>query len=248
MIVYSQVQGELLNLSTAKTFKSTTMSKETYEELVKDYDAAFGLKKEGNEYFKQNEYQSALKCYSRILLHIGMNAATEVSDMFGVESKENSVDTKSIRAKINDLRLSAFNNIAMTHLKRNDYTKAIENCTSAIKCDPYNFKALLRRGRAYRHIKDAKSAREDLEFLQKYYKYDLQIRNELKLLEMNDFETDNIVINEEEEKAKIKKEKEEAAKAKTSRNGNDNGYFMYVGIAVVVMILAIIAGLYFAYN
>merc|ERR1712129_40658 len=108
-------------------------------------------------------------------------------------------------------------------------------CTNAIKCDPYNFKALFRRGRAHRHLKDEKKARRDLLFLQQFYKQDLQITNELKLLQLADYETDRTVIDETEEKEN-----------ETTNSGY--GDFIYIGIAIFVMIIAISFGLYFAWK
>eukprot|EP00483_Globobulimina_turgida_P006828 UN06840 len=179
---------------------------EMYEELLKDYEEAFVLKQKGNEYFKQSNFESALKSYSQILLHIGMNPASDVKTIFAHlsnenknnngENKENRQEMNAICGKINELRLTAFNNIAMVHLKQNNYIKVIENCNKTIKCDKYNYKALLRRGRASRHLKQIKNAKNDLIFLQNNgYKYDLQIKNELKLLEMKEFTNDKNVIN-----------------------------------------------------
>merc|ERR1712176_1039502 len=129
-------------------------------------------------------------------------------------------EMKMIGNKINELRISAFNNMAMVHLKEKNFLKVIEYCSKTIKSDRYSFKALLRRGRAYRHSKQPKKARIDLEFLQNNgYKYDLQIKNELKLLELNDFESDKIVIDEEEEK---KKEKEGREKDEEEQKKKEN--------------------------
>merc|ERR1712228_739775 len=186
---------------------------------------ALALKKEGNAFYKQNEFKQALKAYSQIFIHLGMNSSTNVSSIFGIENKnkENSEQMKLIRGKINELRLSAFNNMSMVQLKQGNFSKVIANCTNAIQSDAYNFKALLRRARAYRHLKDRQNAIKDLKFFQQYYKYDLQIKNELKLLEMGDFETDNIVINEAEEKEKEKKERANEAKIKKEKSSKYSG-------------------------
>ena len=43
------------------------------EQSTKDYDLALALKNEGNKYLKENDYAKALKSYSKIIIHIGMN-------------------------------------------------------------------------------------------------------------------------------------------------------------------------------
>lgn len=241
-----------------------TPSSENYDELKKDYDAALKLKQEGNTFFKSKDYQNALKSYTQIFIHIGMNPMADVQAVLGALSNDTNTkqsvsdDVKQIKLKIDELRLSAFNNMSMVYLKQNNYKKAIEHSTKAIKCSHYNFKARLRRARSYRHLKEIKKAKNDLEFLQKYgYKYDLQIINELKLLEIKDFESDDIVIDEEEEKkkaeeekAKEKKEREEKEakeKKETAKRKSNDNYIYYVIVAVFVLILAVIVGVYFQF-
>eukprot|EP01084_Bolivina_argentea_P272709 464391_1 len=238
---------------------------ESYKQLVKDYEEALALKEEGNEYYRNKNYESALKSYSQILLHIGMNPASDVSTIFAhlsndsnssdtKDSNNNSVEMKETRGKINNLRLTAFNNMAMVHLKQNNYEKVIENCNHSIKCHKYDFKALLRRARSYRHLQQDIKAKNDLIFLQNNgYKYDLQIKNELALLDMKEFNSDDIVINEKEEKEKEEKERdiekkkreEQQKNNQKKRQGkNSNNYLIYVGIAAIVLLIAIIVAAY----
>merc|ERR1719361_521256 len=78
----------------------------------------------------------------------------------------------------------------------------------AIKGSPHQFDytALLQRGRSYRHLGQREKAKQDLELVQRSgYQYDLQILNELKLLELGNQDSDEMVIDEEEEKAKAGK-------------------------------------------
>eukprot|EP01084_Bolivina_argentea_P190693 327613_1 len=105
---------------------AATQNISNYDQLVKDHEEALALKNKGNAAFKEKDYALALKSYSQILLHIGMNPSTDVSSMFGQNThKESSEEVNKIQHTINELRLSAFNNMAMVHLKQNNYSKVV---------------------------------------------------------------------------------------------------------------------------
>lgn len=60
-----------------------------------------------------------------------------------------------------DVRLALFLNTAQCALKLNDPAKTITQCTSALKLEPDNVKALYRRGAAYKARAEYELARED---------------------------------------------------------------------------------------
>lgn len=213
---------------------------ENVDQLNKEYKSAMALKAEGNAHFKKQEYQKALKSYSEILLEVGMNSTADITMLMGqFESMSQSDESvKKIKSAINALRVAAFNNMAMVHLCRSEYRKAVRNCTKAIECSSrrFNYKALLRRGRAYRHLRESGKARKDLLFvLQSGYKHDVQILNELKLVDIENFESDEMVLDEQEQESAGQRDQD----GHVQRGEHSNAYIKFVGMAVSVMVLAV---------
>merc|ERR1712130_268884 len=64
-------------------------------------------------------------------------------------------------AKVNALRLTAFNNMAQVYIKMKEWQKAREKCDKVIERDPKNKKALFRRGMSLRHLGSLELARAD---------------------------------------------------------------------------------------
>lgn len=56
-------------------------------------------------------------------------------------------------------------NLAMVHLKLEQYTDVVKNCDSALEIDPTNCKGLFRRGSAYSGLKEFEKAIADIERL-----------------------------------------------------------------------------------
>ena len=64
---------------------------------------------------------------------------------------------------ISELKLAHFSNLAMCHVKLENYEKARDNCTRAIAMDPSNVKALFRRGKCHSHLGALDEAKRDFE-------------------------------------------------------------------------------------
>uniref|UniRef100_A0A7S2L8W5 STI1 domain-containing protein n=1 Tax=Zooxanthella nutricula TaxID=1333877 RepID=A0A7S2L8W5_9DINO len=90
------------------------------------YNAAEMLKNEGNAEVKNQAYAAALKKYEKALDNISGHAGSDISA----------------------LKVSLLNNVALCHLKTEEYAKAVEASEDALKADPRSFKALFRRGQA----------------------------------------------------------------------------------------------------
>ena len=130
-----------------------------------DYEEAVKLKAKGNEAFKKHDYKNALKYYSSIIIHLGMNSRMEISQITnktGAANPYRKSSRSSIQKKIDDLRLIAFNNMAAVYLKQEDYEKAIDKASRVLDDDEYNKKALFRRGMAHRKLGHLDDARDDL--------------------------------------------------------------------------------------
>ena len=130
-----------------------------------DYEEAVKLKTKGNEAFKKKEYQNALKYYSSIILHLGMNSRMNISQITNKTGRANPYQKSSatkIQKKIDELRLICFNNMAAVYLKQEKYENVIEKAGRVLDDDVNNKKALFRRGMAYRKLGKLNQARDDL--------------------------------------------------------------------------------------
>mmetsp|Transcript_98383 Transcript_98383/g.120507 ORF Transcript_98383/g.120507 Transcript_98383/m.120507 type:complete len:239 (+) Transcript_98383:87-803(+) len=174
------------------------------------------LKVEGNDHFKQKDYKKALKCYTRIFMHLGMNPCMNLSQMTG----QGKGTKDPIQQEMDALRLTAFNNIAAVYAKMENWEECKDNCSRVLKHDDKNIKALFRRGLAHRKLSLFELARSDLlkanELLNG--KHDVAIERELKLLKKDEER------NEREFYRKMKKqmERQKALKQKKNNNNNNN--------------------------
>merc|ERR1712048_773055 len=113
-----------------------------------DYDQALALKDAGNTAFKEQDYKNALKNYSRIFMHIGMNPCMNMSQMMGQGqgSTQNpnlpQASKDPLQQKTDELRLTAFNNMAAVYAKMGKWDDFKDKCTRVLKHDEKNTKAL----------------------------------------------------------------------------------------------------------
>jgi len=90
------------------------------------YNAAEMLKNEGNVEVKKEAYPAALAKYGKALENLRDHVGGDV-------------DT---------LKVNLLNNVALCHLKTENFDKAVEACEDALKIDSRSFKAYFRRGQA----------------------------------------------------------------------------------------------------
>eukprot|EP01084_Bolivina_argentea_P174213 301762_1 len=100
---------------------------------VKRIQLADEYKKEGNKLFKQKRFWGAITKYKKALFWIDDLVIGE---------------THHCRTR-DELRVSCNNNLALVCIKLNDYDKAIQHATKALKYEPRNVKSLMRRGQAH---------------------------------------------------------------------------------------------------
>jgi len=185
-----------------------------------DYDQALALKDAGNAAFKGGDLKGALKNYSRIFMHIGMNPCMNMSQMMGGGGAPPDPASKSkdpLQQKTDELRLTAFNNMAAVYSKMGKWEDAKEKCSRVLKHDDKNMKALFRRGMAFRKLNLYELARADLEKAKEVLgdKEDRAITRELKLLEKDEKNADKAFyakMKKQMQKAQKKKKKKQAAK------------------------------------
>ena len=97
-----------------------------------DYDQALALKDAGNACFKGGDLKGALKNYSRIFMHIGMNPCMNMSQMMGSggapPSPASNQPKDPLQQKTDALRLTAFNNMAAVYAKMGKWEDVKEKC------------------------------------------------------------------------------------------------------------------------
>ncbi|XP_011865756.1 PREDICTED: AH receptor-interacting protein isoform X2 [Vollenhovia emeryi] len=107
------------------------------------------LKEKGNALFKEKQYDSASEIYAKA---IGM------LEQLMLAEKPNDEEWVSL----NQMKIPLLLNYAQCKLLNKEYYLVIEHCTTVLKTEPDNVKALYRRGKAYIGAWDQKNAARDL--------------------------------------------------------------------------------------
>ncbi|XP_068398491.1 peptidyl-prolyl cis-trans isomerase D isoform X2 [Eschrichtius robustus] len=110
---------------------------------VKDVDKILliteDLKDIGNTFFKSQNWEMAIKKYTKVLRYVeGSKAATENAG----------------GAKLQPVTLSCLLNIGACKLKLSDWQGAVDSCLEALEIDPANTKALYRRAQGWQGLKE----------------------------------------------------------------------------------------------
>ncbi|KAF6096305.1 peptidylprolyl isomerase D [Phyllostomus discolor] len=155
---------------------------------LKDVDKilliAEDLKNIGNTFFKSQNWEMAIRKYTKVLRYVeGSKAVTEEAD----------------RLKLQPVALSCMLNIGACKLKMSNWQGAIDSCLEALEIDPSNTKALYRRAQGWQGLKEYDQALADLKKAQEIAPEDKAIQAELLKVK---------------QKIKAQKEKEKAAYAK----------------------------------
>merc|ERR1719245_2369446 len=116
-----------------------------------------------------------------------------------------------LQVQTDQLRLTAFNNMAAVYSKMGKWDEAKDKCTRVLKHDEKNTKALFRRGMAHRKLNLYELSRADLMKAKNILnnKSDAAIERELKLLEKDEKSADKAFY------AKMKKKKRQTSNEKT---------------------------------
>nr|XP_058922808.1 peptidyl-prolyl cis-trans isomerase D isoform X4 [Kogia breviceps] len=105
------------------------------------------LKNIGNTFFKSQNWEMAIKKYTKVLRYVeASKAATENAG----------------GAKLQPVALSCLLNIGACKLKLSDWQGAVDSCLEALEIDPANTKALYRRAQGWQGLKEYDQALADL--------------------------------------------------------------------------------------
>jgi len=109
------------------------------------FQASVKAKDEGNELYKQQKYQRAIKKYKK-------------ANQF-IESDQGFTDEQKKNAK--KLKLPNFLNLSACDLKLKDFISAKQNCNKALEIENGNVKALFRRGQALEELVEWEASMND---------------------------------------------------------------------------------------
>ncbi|XP_056142879.1 peptidyl-prolyl cis-trans isomerase D [Lampris incognitus] len=138
------------------------------------------MKSIGNNFFKSQDWQNAIKKYSKALRYLAVSGEQ--------------LEEEEIQKKMESTALSCILNTAACKLKLQLWQEALDSCTEALELDQSNTKALFRRAQAWQGLKDYDKAMTDLKKAQEGAPADKAISNEIKKVQLK--------VKEQKEKEK----------------------------------------------
>lgn len=155
-------------------FKPSYKVLETTEEERKKYQfitnedkvqEAERLKLEGNTFFKQNNYKTALKCYHKVFFML--NGILDPDDENSKYIKKKDVPDSKTLEKSKEIKLATYLNMAQIYILNGNYEKARDSAIKSleIKETPKGF---YRRGCAYIQLNELDKAKNDLERVKEF--------------------------------------------------------------------------------
>jgi len=137
-------------------------------EVAKNIAKALELKEEGNQHFKEGNYQKAMAAYHQIFMYVhGYSASAGGGGSAGLAPPMGRTTTPvspEEMAQIRELKVVHHCNLAICQMKHGPkYSKAKDNCTKALAIDGNNIKALLRRGKCHAQMGGLDEAKADLD-------------------------------------------------------------------------------------
>merc|ERR1712173_188232 len=158
----------------------------------------------------------------------GMNPCMNMSQMMGQGGAPPNPSTPQstwdpLQQKTDELRLTAFNNMAAVYSKMGKWEDCKEKCTRVLKHDDKNTKALFRRGMAFRKLNLYELARVDLMKAKEVLggKEDKAIARELKLLDKDEKSADKAFYAKMRKQMKLQQQKKNKKKADKQRKDDD---------------------------
>ncbi|KAK9835108.1 hypothetical protein WJX84_009349 [Apatococcus fuscideae] len=121
------------------------------DQLVGALNEHLTERRTGNEHYKQQKFEKALRHYERALSIVELVQGLSSSD----------------QAEIDSNRQTVLLNIAAVHLVTERHGQAVDYCTQVLASQPTNMKALMRRAKALALRHEYQAAQEDLEAVRK---------------------------------------------------------------------------------
>ncbi|XP_065131628.2 peptidyl-prolyl cis-trans isomerase D isoform X2 [Paramisgurnus dabryanus] len=156
-----------------------------FKDTDKLLSVAEDIKNLGNDFFKAQEWQSAIRKYSKALRYLERHGNTKDDD--------NEYDD-SVQKKLEPTALSCILNTAACKLKLKLWQEVIASCDEALQLNQTNTKALFRRAQAWQGLNEFNKAMIDLKKAQEIAPGDKAIGNEMLKVKQQ--------VKEEKEKEK----------------------------------------------
>uniref|UniRef100_H3D679 Peptidyl-prolyl cis-trans isomerase D n=1 Tax=Tetraodon nigroviridis TaxID=99883 RepID=H3D679_TETNG len=155
---------------------------------LKDVDQVLSVAEEvknvGNQLFKNQDWKTAVKKYSKALRYLEASR----------DQLEDEEEEEKLQQKLEPTALSCYLNTAACNLKLQLWQDALDSCNQALELNKTNTKALFRRAQAWQGLKEYSQAMVDLKKAQAISPEDKAIGNEMKRVQLK--------IQEEKEKEK----------------------------------------------
>ncbi|XP_029917656.1 peptidyl-prolyl cis-trans isomerase D [Myripristis murdjan] len=151
-----------------------------FKDVDKVLSVAEDIKNIGNNFFKNQDWQSAVKKYSKAIRYL--------------ETSGELLDEEEAQQKLEPTALSCILNTAACKLKMQLWQDALDSCNEALELNQANTKALFRRAQAWQGLKEYNKAMTDLKKAQELAPEDKAISNEMKRVQLK--------VKEEKEKEK----------------------------------------------
>ena len=198
-------------------------SKELIDEISNKnkLEACEITKKEGNLFFKNEEYEKAIQCYEKSLKYIPL--------LFNKEEEEKEKDIEEITKNI---KIQCYSNILMCKIKQKKYKEGIEFADKILNLDSKNIKGYYRKGFCFEKIKEFELAEE---FYLKVFNFEKTDHiknklNDLKKLKKKEFDKEKKVYKNILDKMNLYPEKNEIKKSKSK-------YWIYFSFVFLFFIL-----------
>ncbi|TSV81522.1 Peptidyl-prolyl cis-trans isomerase D [Bagarius yarrelli] len=145
-----------------------------FNDVDKVLSVAEDIKNIGNNFFKSQNWQAALKKY--------------------LETCGNTMEDKNAQEQLKSMALSCILNTAACKLKLQQWQEAVESCDEALELNQTHAKALFRRAQAWQGLREFNNAMSDLKKAQEVAPDDKAIANEMLKVKQK--------VKEEKEKEK----------------------------------------------
>lgn len=147
-------------------FEEWPEDQENCSTLNQRIEAAEVIRKRGNEFFKEKDYERAVNKYRKALRYLDTGLAETVEE----------------EDKVMQSRIPCLTNRAVCNLKLKRYRKVVEDCSVVIANDPNNAKAYSRRGQAFMELKEFDDSKKDLTRAKELAPQDPAVQRAWKLL------------------------------------------------------------------
>ncbi|KAJ3587201.1 hypothetical protein NHX12_010799 [Muraenolepis orangiensis] len=142
-----------------------------FKDVDKVLSVADDVKNIGNDFFKKQDWASAIKKYSKALRYLEVSGEVLEED-------------EQLQTRLEPVALSCTLNKAACQLKLCLWQEALDSCNQVLELDESNTKALFRRSQAWQGLKDLDQAMADLKKAQDIAPQDKAVAGEMRRVQI----------------------------------------------------------------